>query len=106
MLLILNEKTSCLKIHTRIYGSTNSWRLIDNGSDGQFKDCIVNLEIQGNDKQGYCLVISPEGFFTADHHYDCLKDVIHLYTVIDAEEMFGVKFILPSPPPTPQVGKP
>lgn len=47
--------------------------------------CPVALEIQGTDRDGYHLVMSPQGVFTADSWHPTLRDA-----VAAAEELFDV----------------
>jgi hypothetical protein len=43
------------------------------------------LEIVGDNKNGYNLVMSPAGFFTADHWYESKDDALAA-----ASELFGL----------------
>lgn len=55
----------------RIYGTANSWSLAaQRGHTSEGHECEVDLEIQGDEKHGFHLVISPAGFFTADSWYE------------------------------------
>jgi hypothetical protein len=45
----------------------------------------VELRVQGNKKQGYHLIMTPDGLFTADTHHPDLQDALRA-----AEEAFGV----------------
>jgi hypothetical protein len=77
-----------LRAHTtaRVYGTTNSWSLTPHrGYASEGRDCEVDLEIQGNEEQGYHLVMSPAGFFTADSWYKSQDDALAA-----ALELFGV----------------
>ena len=70
----------------RIWGTTNSWSLIQfAGSDQPKCECTVELEIQGDDLDGYNLVMSPTGFFTADTWHQTKDDAL-----LAALELFGV----------------
>jgi hypothetical protein len=70
----------------RIWGYTNSWSLAPSlRQKGPDQECDVRLEIQGNKKHGYHLIMAPEGFFTADSHHPTIDDVMAA-----AEELFGV----------------
>ena len=70
----------------RIWGTTNAWSLTQfAGSDQLNCECIVELEIQGDDRNGYNLVMSPTGFFTADSWHQTKDDAL-----LSALELFGV----------------
>jgi len=70
----------------RIWGTKNCWSLSpDAYNNSHGTDCSVELEIQGDDRNGYHLVMSPSGFFTADNWYETQQDAID-----DAIELFGV----------------
>jgi hypothetical protein len=45
----------------------------------------VALEIQGDDRNGYNLVLIPVGFFTADYWYRTKQDALEA-----AEELFAI----------------
>jgi len=45
----------------------------------------VELEIQGDEENGYHLVMSPAGFFTADEWYKSKEDALAA-----ALELFGI----------------
>ena len=71
----------------RIWGTTNCWSLSpgpESRDPGQ--ECIVSLEIEGDRQNGYHLVMSPAGFFTADYWYETREDALN-----EAEELFGVR---------------
>lgn len=71
---------------TEIYGTKNSWSLSPHqGYSIDSTLCNIDLEIQGDDKNGYHLVMSPEGFFTADHWYQTLEEALN-----NANELFNV----------------
>ena len=70
----------------RIWGTTNSWSLSQfAGSDQPKSECLVELEIQGDDHDGYNLVMRPSGFFTADTWHRTKDDAL-----LEALELFGV----------------
>src|SRR5215475_8002912 len=72
---------TCTK--TRIWGSRNSWSLAPHrGFKGE---CKVDLEIQGDEHNGYHLVMRPAGFFTADEWY-ASKDG----ALAAASKLFGI----------------
>ena len=69
-----------------IFGTRDSWSL---ARHAQFEAagirCIVRLEIRGDEKNGYHLVESPEGFFTADDWHSTIVEAQR-----SASELFGV----------------
>lgn len=69
-----------------IRGYGNSWKVAEpSDPPARVEDRAVALEIQGNDAEGYHLVMSPEGCFTADTWHDSVEDA-----KATAEEVFGV----------------
>lgn len=73
-----------MKAH--IWGTTSAWSLSQfAGADQPNCDCVVELEIQGDDRNGYHLVMSPAGYFTADSWHATKVDALN-----SAFEMFGV----------------
>jgi hypothetical protein len=66
-------------------GKSNAWSLEAQDDYDTSAVCQVALEIQGNDKRGYNLVMSPAGFFTADNWHESLPEAME-----SAQEMFGV----------------
>lgn len=77
------------KVTADIFGSKNSWGLGPGdgarGSEAVATRCEVLLEIQGTKKHGYHLVMSPDGFFTADSWFKTKQEALE-----NAEELFGV----------------
>lgn len=70
----------------RIFGTANSWSLTAHaGYAPEGRECGVNLKIAGDAKNGYHLVISPDGFFTADNWYQTLDEAL-----ASALELFDV----------------
>ena len=70
----------------RVFGTANSWSLTpQRGYSSEGRDCAVKLEIQGDVKSGYHLVIAPEGFFTADSWHQSLDEAF-----ASAHELFEV----------------
>ncbi len=73
--------TSC-----QIWGTRNCWSLsAQAGLSEPARTCEVKLEIQGDRKSGYHLVMSPEGFFTADSWHETRQAALET-----AHELFGV----------------
>lgn len=70
----------------KIWGTVNAWSLASESNASEpSTECETCLEIQGDDKNGYHLVMSPEGFFTADYWFKTKEEAIE-----SAEELFGV----------------
>ena len=77
-----------LVAHTRarVWGTKNHWSLAPHpGLGRRGRDCEFDLQIQGDEKGGYNLVMSPAGFFTADEWYESKDDVLAV-----ASELFGL----------------
>jgi len=71
----------------KIFGTPGGWSLepsVDEGSAVAI-DCRVRLEIQGTDEDGYILIMSPDGFFTADCWFQTRQEALE-----SAQEEFGV----------------
>jgi hypothetical protein len=69
-----------------VFGTHDSWSLSRHpGFEKAGVECNVHLEIQGDEKGGYHLVKSPEGFFTADDWYMTIGEAQR-----SALELFGV----------------
>ena len=70
----------------RVWGTKNAWSLSPlRIADEPNHECEVQLEIQGDDRNGYHLVMSPNGFFTADSWHQTIQDALDT-----ARELFGV----------------
>ncbi len=69
----------------KIWGTNRSWSF-EKGSYHQSIMTIVEILLEGNTKDGYFLIKSPKGFFTADEHYDTFDEVMD-----SANEYFGIK---------------
>lgn len=75
------------KARVQVWGTSDSWSLAPHaGSEQQGKLCDVELEIQGNDKDGYHLVMTPAGFFAADSWHESQEAA-----QASAAELFGTK---------------
>lgn len=57
-----------------IFGTKNAWSLEPDAPSVPRTETAVDLEIQGSPKDGYHLVMSPEGFFAADNWYATLEE--------------------------------
>lgn len=72
--------------NVKISGRKNAWRILSEDEvHEKYYTCKLELEIQGRPKQGYNLVMSPEGFFTADCWYETKQEAFD-----DAKSMFGI----------------
>ena len=61
----------------KVWGTKNSWSLAPHRNlQEPNQECNVDLEIQGNDREGYLLIMSPEGFFTADSWHPTKEDAL------------------------------
>jgi len=80
--------TMTLVAHTksRVWGTRNSWSLAPHrGFEGDGRECEVDLEIQGDEENGFHLVMSPVGFFTADEWYETQGEALAA-----ASELFAI----------------
>lgn len=69
-----------------IRGSGNAWKVAEpSDPPARVEDRVVTLEIQGNAADGYHLVMSPAGCFTADTWHESVEDA-----KATATEVFGV----------------
>jgi hypothetical protein len=66
-----------------ISGGGKQWKVEPN--DRQTTAIDVKLEIQGDDQNGYHLVMTPEGCFTADTWHKTRVEAVE-----EAERIFGV----------------
>ena len=74
------------KTKVSVWGTKNAWSLAPTSETGSLGTlCDVSVEIQGDQRNGYHLVMSPSGFFTADHWYETKTDALDA-----AKELFGV----------------
>ena len=69
----------------QICGTKNAWSIESDNPDAQRAKTFVTLEIQGNSQDGYHLIMSPDGFFTADHWYENIDDAFEA-----GHELFSV----------------
>jgi len=77
------------QIRAVIFGTRNHWSLSWHpGFEMAGTECNVRLEIQGDEKDGYNLVKSPEGFFTADDWHMTIDEARK-----SAHESFGVEVL-------------
>ena len=75
------------KVRAQVWGKKNTWSLSPD-SEGRWpsQECDIELQIIGDGGSGHILVISPTGFFTADHWYKTKEDALR-----DAEKVFGIR---------------
>jgi hypothetical protein len=58
-----------------IRGYANQWKVAEpSDTSALVQKRVVNLEIQGDAKDGYHLVMSPEGCFTADTWHETVEE--------------------------------
>ncbi|ADB17722.1 hypothetical protein Psta_3058 [Pirellula staleyi DSM 6068] len=70
----------------RVWGTENAWSLSPvQTADEPNQLCDIELEIQGDDQNGYHLVMSPRGFFPADTWHQTKQDALDT-----ARELLGV----------------
>lgn len=78
----MNSITASVRI--AISGGRDAWKIAE-PNDPQVLERDVRLEIQGDDRGGYHLVLTPEGCFTADTWHETLAEAIE-----EAANRFGV----------------
>lgn len=62
-----------------VWGSRNAWSLSEQaGYKKETPYCSISIEIQGDAKNGFHFVMSPEGFFTADTWHETWEEAIQL----------------------------
>ena len=67
-----------------ISGTRNAWRKVEEDTP-RSQLVPVELEIQGDSRSGFYLMMAPEGFFTADIWCESLEEAFE-----EARECFGV----------------
>lgn len=74
------------KVRSRIYFFGSGWKIAESSDPIEnVRDVEVLLEIQGDTKDGYHLVMSPAGGFTADYWYASKQEAL-----TSAFALFGV----------------
>jgi len=74
------------KTTARIWGTRNAWSAAQTAGPNQPScECSVELEMSGDERSGYNLVMSPSGFFSADSWHPTRHDALEA-----AFEIFGV----------------
>ena len=74
------------KMVVLICGTSNAWKVAEPSDPAAaVQEREVLLEIQGDPKNGYQLIMSPKGCFTADSWHETIDDAKE-----DAQELFGV----------------
>ncbi|NNE00061.1 MAG: hypothetical protein HKN47_22300 [Pirellulaceae bacterium] len=72
---------------TRVWGQRNSWSLSQPAnSPNAGVPCNVIVEIQGTPHDGYHVVMSPDGFFTADTWCESLDEAFN-----SGKELFDIE---------------
>jgi len=62
----------------RICGTFNAWKVAQpTDPTTMIHERRVSLGIQGDAQNGYSLVMSPEGFFTADSWHETIEDAMN-----------------------------
>jgi hypothetical protein len=74
-----------VKPRVPLYGKHNSWSTGPFGNSQKGLECDVELTIIGNEQNVFHLVMSPEGFFTADYWFATKAEAIS-----SAFDQFGV----------------
>ncbi|MDR8523718.1 hypothetical protein [Shewanella fidelis] len=65
------------------------WRVAESEDEIKYvKRLVIALSIEGDPKNGYHLIMTPDGLFTADLHFDSIKEAKE-----EAEEYFEVSNI-------------
>lgn len=74
----------CVKL-ARIRKLKGGWKLADADDTSKYVQRLnVALSIQGSSKDGYHLIMQPEGLFAADTHHDTLAEAKEV-----AADVFG-----------------
>jgi hypothetical protein len=68
-----------------ICGSGDLWKVAEPSDSGPIAQRAVSLTIEGDERGGYHLVMSPEGCFTADTWHASKSDALE-----SAEQLFGI----------------
>lgn len=76
------------KTLARIWGTKSAWSLAAprGRRDTASRECEVEVEILGEEQNGYHLVLRPAGFLSADSHHPTLEDALSR-----AAEFFGLR---------------
>lgn len=70
----------------RVWGTRNAWSLEQSGRSGEGQFCRVALEITGDPRAGFHLVVAPDGFFAADTWHETQEQAL-----AEAAEAFGIR---------------
>ena len=74
-------------IVVRICGTANCWKVAEDSDPPELtRERSVSLEVQGDAKNGFHLIMSPSGCFTADTWHATLGDAFDV-----AYRAFGVR---------------
>jgi hypothetical protein len=75
------------RVATQICGTSNAWKVAElSDSPALVQERMVTLEIRGDRKDGYHLIMSPSGCFTADSWHSTIDDALDT-----AERLFDVR---------------
>jgi hypothetical protein len=69
-----------------ICGTKDAWSTESEDPHVPRTETTIRLEIQGNDTEGYHLIMSPEGFFVSDLWYETVDEALE-----DGLQLFRVK---------------
>ena len=78
--------TLVAKTTANVAGDHGSWRLASDREGSRSVITTVTLRIEGENEQGFHLIKSPDGFFTADDWFLTIDEAFDA-----AEECFGVR---------------
>jgi hypothetical protein len=71
----------------KIWGTTNCWKVATTTDPAEYvQERFIELEIQGDETNGFHLNVSPAGCFTADSWHPTIGDAMET-----AERLFGVE---------------
>ena len=74
------------KTRSHVWGHKNAWSLAPpDGSTSAPTECEVVVEIQGDEKNGFHFIMSPNGFFTADTWSETVDEAFN-----DGKQLFDL----------------
>ncbi len=77
------------RIMARIRELKGGWQVADAEDEANYPQYVsereVRLAIEGNPEDGYHLIMSPDGYFTADGWFPTTEEAL-----VEAREVFGV----------------
>ena len=84
--ITLKMKRWTAKTRTQVWGNRNAWSLArPDQSFSPATECEIVIEIQGDTKNGYNFIMSPDGFFTADSWCESLDEAFE-----DGKQLFDI----------------